>query len=239
MSNIVKSYVAIILDKSGSMDTIKNEAINHFNEQLQVLQEESSAPNKVAKKMLQNEDSNAVETYVSFITFNQNVTTLIENDDVNNISEIDSSTYEPGGTTALYDAIGQTIEKFQSYDDINDPNVSVLFTIITDGQENASERFAGDSGRKKVKSQIDELQETGKWTFTFMGANQDVMETAVDGLGIRAGNTMSFDHSSEGMTVASSTHTMSTRAYFSAVRDGNLSVESFYDDGSEEDVEEE
>lgn len=230
----VKTYVAIILDKSGSMDTIKNEAINHFNEQLQVLKEESNAPDKVAKKMLQNEESNAVETHVTFVTFNNNVETLIENDDVNNISEIDDSTYKPGGTTALYDAIGETIEKFQSYSDINDSNVSVLFTIITDGQENASEKFNGENGRKKVKSQIDELQKTGKWTFTFMGANQDVMETAVDGLGIRAGNTMSFDYSAEGMTLASDTHSMSTRAYFTARREGNLSVTSFYDSEDED-----
>lgn len=233
----IKTYVAIILDKSGSMDTIKTEAINHFNEQLQVLKEESNAPDKVAKKMLQNEESNAVETHVTFVMFNNKVETLIENDDVNNISEIDDSTYKPGGTTALYDAIGETIEKFQSYSDINDPNVSVLFTIITDGQENASEKFNGDSGRKKVKSQIDELQETGKWTFTFMGANQDVMETAVEGLGIRAGNTMSFDYSAEGMTLASDTHSMSTRAYFSARRQGDLSVASFYtEDGEDEDA---
>lgn len=232
-----KTYVAIILDKSGSMDIIKNEAINHFNEQLQVLKEESNAPDKVAKKMLQNEESNAVETRVTFVTFNNNVDTIIENDDVNNISEIDDSTYRPSGTTALYDAIGQTIEKFQSYEDIDDPNVSVLFTIITDGQENASERFAGDSGRKQVKSQIDELQKTSKWTFTFMGANQDVMETAVNDLGIYAGNTMSFDYSSEGMTLASDTHTMSTRAYFSARKQGNLSVTSFYaEDDEDEDA---
>lgn len=224
----VKTYVAIILDKSGSMDMIKNEAINHFNEQLQVLKEESNAPDKVAKKMLQNEESNAVETYVTFVTFNNNVETLIENDDVNNVSEIDDSTYRPGGTTALYDAIGETIEKFQSYNDINDPNISVLFTIITDGQENASRKFGEDKGRKKVKSQIDELQQTGKWTFTFMGANQDVMETAVNDLGIYRGNAVSFDYSAEGMNLASEAHTMSTRAYFNARRQGDLSVTSFY-----------
>lgn len=226
----VKTYVAIILDKSGSMESIKTEAINHFNEQLQVLKEESNAPDKVAKKMLQNEESNAVETYVTFVTFNNEVETLIESDDVNNISEIDDSVYRPGGTTALYDAIGETIEKFQTYDDINDSNVSVLFTIITDGQENASGRFASEEGRKKVKSQIDELQETGKWTFTFMGANQDVMETAVDNLGIYSGNTMSFDYSSNGMTDASYAHTVSTRAYFTALRTGNTSTQTFYDD---------
>lgn len=232
-----KTYVAIILDKSGSMDVIKDEAINHFNEQIQVLKEESNATTQVAKKMLQNDGTEGVETKVTFVTFNQSITNHNFNEDVNSINEITSDDYSPSGTTALYDAIGETIENFHNIEDINDPNVSVLFTIITDGQENASTKFAGDEGRRRVKDQIDELQKSGKWTFTFMGANQDVMETAVNNLGIHEGNTMSFDYDKVGMAMASNTHTSSTRAYFNAVRSGeNLSVQSFY---SEPDSEEE
>lgn len=234
MSDTVKTYVAILLDSSGSMSTIQQEAINHFNEQIQVLKEESNAPNQVAKKMLQDGEPKGVETRVTFKTFDQRVKTIYSNEDVNAISEINDSTYSPSGTTALYDAIGETIEEFQSYEDIYEPNVSVLFTIITDGHENASERFGGGNGQKRVKSQIDELQNTGKWTFTFMGANQNVMETAVQDLGIYAGNTMSFDYDKAGMNIAAQAHSMSTRAYFSARRDGDLAVQSFYDDNEED-----
>lgn len=231
---INKTYVAILLDESGSMEVIKNEAINHFNEQLQVLKEESNSPNQVAKKMLQNEDTQGVETRVTFVTFNQSIYSHDFNEDVNNVKEIDSSIYSPSGTTALYDAIGETIEKFQNIDDINQPNVSVLFTIITDGQENSSKRFNGEEGRRTIKNQIDELQRSGKWTFTFMGANQNVMETAVENLGIYAGNTMSFDYSSDGMNLASSAHSLSTRAYFDARKFGETSISSFYKEENKE-----
>lgn len=229
--SIAKTYVAMILDKSGSMNTIASEAINHFNEQLQVLKEESNAPNQIAKKMLKDEDVKGIETHLTLVEFNQDVETIVLNDDVNNVSELNHNSYQPGGMTALYDAIGKTIKKFLDFDGINDSNVSVLFSIITDGEENASKEFPGEEGRKRIKSQIEELQKSGQWTFTFLGANQDVLETAVDGLGIYQGNVATYDYSSKGLNIAMQAHTNGTKAYFNALKSNSVMASTdFYGD---------
>ena len=83
----LKTYVAVILDRSGSMCGIQDEARNNFNEQLQVLKEESNKPSNVAKKLLQGQPTSGLETKVTFVTFNEKIDTAIFNEDVNNVEE--------------------------------------------------------------------------------------------------------------------------------------------------------
>lgn len=222
---MLKTYVAVILDKSGSMSGIRAEAINHFNEQLQVLKEESNSTAQVAKNLLKGQTPGNMETKVSFITFNDNVDVQVFDQDVNTLNEITEADYAPGGMTAMYDAIGFAIDKFvDDIPDINDPEVAVLFSIITDGQENSSKDYT----REQVKSKIDDLQATGRWTFTFLGANQDVMETAVENLAMSVGNTMSFANTGAGMLAMSQAHTTGLKNYYSTRRMGGMSVSAFY-----------
>lgn len=228
MSNILKTYVALILDKSGSMDAIREEARSHFNEQLQVLKEESSSPKQVAKNLLKGIPPKALETKAAFVCFNQKVETPVFNKDVNDIKELDAKDYVPDGMTALWDAIGLTIDKFLQLPDISDPDVSVLFTIITDGRENSSGDYAGEAGRKRLKSQIEDLQATKRWTFTFLGADQDVMETAVADLSLLSGNVMRYTSDVAGTKWATAEHTTALKSFYSARRAGLSGTDAFY-----------
>ena len=221
----LKTYVALIIDESGSMGTIYEQAMSNFNEQLQVLKEESNSPEAVAKKLLiGGEEYEGIETQVSVVKFNQRVNTIIELTNVDDVEEITEEDYSPHGTTALYDAIGGTISRFQEIDGLDDPGASVLFVIITDGYENSSTDFK----HEKVKSLVDELSATDKWTFTFMGT-EDALEQAVD-IGINPGNIASFTATADGMKVATNNMTDGLRGYYNARSTGMTSMASFYDD---------
>lgn len=229
MAKKLTTYVAFIVDESGSMDMIRQETVNNFNEQLQVLKEESNSPEAIAKKLLLGgEEYEGVETFVSYVKFNQEVNTIIELDNVNSVEELTLEDFAPSGTTALYDAIGSTIERFQEIDDLDDPGTSVLFVIITDGQENSSRKF----GRQQVKSLVDELNAGDKWTFTFMGT-QDALEQAYD-IGFDKGNVAEFAASSVGMSDATFVMSTSTRGYYDARLKGMSKVYDFYSDEKDE-----
>merc|ERR1712080_491848 len=72
------------------------------------------------------------------------------------------SDYKPTNCTALYDAIGDTLETYKEEDDNS-------CCIITDGEENSSRKF----DRKKVFSMITEYEDKKNWIFTYLAANQD------------------------------------------------------------------
>jgi len=219
----LKTFVALVIDESGSMSSIKKETINNFNEQLQVLKQESNSPDAIAKKLLiGGQEYEGVETFVSVVKFNQNTNIIISLDDVNSISEINDTDYSPDGGTALYDAIGDTIERFQSIPDMSDPGSSALLVILTDGEENSSKRFS----HKKIKSLIDDLNTNNKWTFTFMGT-ENALDQAVD-IGIAAGNTVVFDNTAKGMSMATNTMSVGLRSYYNARLSGETSTDSFY-----------
>jgi len=225
----VKTFAAIILDKSGSMGSLREYAINTFNEQIQTLKKESNSPKEITKKILKGStDVTGVETYLSLVSFNDNVDFHTFNQDVNSIKEFPADEYKPNGSTALFDAIGDTIDRFTSeIPELNEEDSGALLIVVTDGEENASRRYGGEEGRKKLKARIDELQKTGKWTITFMGAEK-VLETAVGRLGLQVGNTMSWDASAAGLTKASRSHTIGTRSYMSARKLHKTSVDNFY-----------
>lgn len=237
MSETMKTYVALILDKSNSMNSIRTEARNNFNEQLTVLKEESNSPEAMAKKVLMADDpqnvSDGVETRVSVITFNQKVDEVDFDVNVDDITEITEEEYKPDGMTALYDAIGLTIDKFVGHYDLSDPNTGVLFVIVTDGEENSSEEYKGEDGRKRLRSKIDELTDSGKWTFTFLGT-ENALDQAQE-LGIRS--SLSFDATNEGISSSMMAHSSSTRSYYSTrKKTGVTAVSDFY--GTDEDKDE-
>ena len=90
------------------------------------------------------------------------------------------------GCTALYDAMGTCISELQQKVTHED---RVLVTIITDGYENASRTWSG----KQIKSLVQELRQMG-WTFTYIGADQDV-EKVAETIGVQ--NSLRFSANAE------------------------------------------
>jgi hypothetical protein len=114
--------------------------------------------------------------------------------------------YEPCCSTPLFDAMGFALTSMRKHvKDIEDSVVVV--TVITDGEENSSTEYRGDSIRKLVA----ELQHEG-WTFTYMGANQDSIEVAIN-LSIK--NARNFAYDDEGMAEACRKDTRTRMNFFS------------------------
>jgi len=171
-----ETYYLLIVDSSTSMRHLSNSTISGVNEQIDNIRNlEREFPDQ--------------KYHMSFIHFNNKVTIEYFNKPSSSIKDINESNYNCSGTTALLDAIGVGVrtlnEKISSK--ILSGEASAVVVIITDGEENASLEF--DSN--KVKNMIVELQDTNKWTFTFIGANIDSISTATK-YGIDKSNVMQF-----------------------------------------------
>lgn len=193
--NIQKTQVfnVIILDRSGSMECIRQAAVDGFNETLAGI------------RKAQEKFADTQEHYVSLVTFCSCETKQVfDKVPVANAHPLTTSDYTPCCCTPLYDAMGFTLTAMRKHvKDIED--MAVVVTIITDGMENASQEFNG----KSIKTLIEKLRSEG-WTFTYMGANQDAVEIATS-MSIR--NARNFDYSNEG-TRCSMRKDASTRMNF-------------------------
>lgn len=147
----------IIIDESGSMQSIKRAAIDSVNETIQTIR---SAEQKHPEQ----------EHYVSLVSFNDDVKTIYDCVEVEQVTEINDETYQPSCCTALYDAMGISLSKLRKRVAESD---KVLVTVVTDGYENASKEYSG----KAIKALVDELKAKG-WVFAYIGANQDVEAVA-------------------------------------------------------------
>lgn len=166
-------YNLVILDESGSMESIKTRTVQGFNELVQTIRGiQQQFPSQ--------------QHFISLVTFNGlGIKTKLHRQPVSELTTLDEKSYHPDASTPLYDAMARSILQLK-HEIYQQPNTSVLVTTITDGEENASREFSG----KEVKLLIEELQTKG-WTFTYMGANQDVMAVA-ERLSIPKSNVMPF-----------------------------------------------
>ena len=121
-------YNLIILDESGSMDSIKRPTISGFNEIVQTI--------KGIEKQYPEQ-----KHFTSLVSFNGfGIKTLLDKKPVSELSQINENTYHPNSSTPLYDAIGLSVLKLR-IDLAGTENTSVLVTIFTDGEENSSKEW--------------------------------------------------------------------------------------------------
>jgi hypothetical protein len=173
------TYVAIIGDHSGSMSELlegkskADLAMSNFNEQIATLKQEADE---------------GMEVLATIIDFDNELICQHENVDINEVQPLKD--YWTRGTTSLYDAIAYGITKIQSkFDKDSRENKAAIVIIETDGYENASEDYGIHAdGLERLKKLIKGLEDTGKWTFTFLGAGLD--EKFAMSMGFSVGNTV-------------------------------------------------
>lgn len=161
------THITVLLDRSGSMESVKDETISGYNA---FVKEQKEA------------GDNASLTLVQFDSVG--VDTLQEFTPIKSVPNLNGDTFQPRGMTPLLDALGETIEStgrsLSAIPEANRPD-KVVFVIITDGQENASHRFS----KGRIKEMIDHQSSVYKWQFVYLGANQDAFSEAGD-IGIAA-----------------------------------------------------
>lgn len=157
------TFYHLILDKSGSMQSCYQQTLSGLNEKFQSLK----------NTQIQNPE---VPIYVSLTLFSNEAKTIFDFVPVSELPEIKTNDYVLDGMTALCDAMGKVISrmKFQLSEIVQRDNADVMVVVFTDGHENASMHYThGEIGKLVL-----ELQNTGKWGFTFYGADIDAWDAA-------------------------------------------------------------
>ena len=174
----VKNIINLmILDASGSMESIYNQALSGVNETIQTI--------RMGKK--EHPEFEQTLMLASFNSGKNYLNVKYSATPIDEVKEITREDYIACGCTALYDAMGEMISELKRK---VTPEDRVLVTVITDGYENASIHWNGP----QIKSLVEELRQTG-WTFTYIGANQDV-EAVAGSMGIL--NSLAFEETEEG-----------------------------------------
>lgn len=151
--------ISFVLDRSGSMESVRQPTIAAFN---QFLLSQKQAPGHARMTLVQFDDQ--YEILYRGIPLSETV-------------ELTAQTFVPRGSTALLDAIGRTIidtgARLSAMAEAERPG-AVLFVIQTDGQENSSREFS----LAKINEMIGEQRDKYSWQFIFLGANQDAIASA-------------------------------------------------------------
>lgn len=188
-------FNVVILDKSGSMNRIRQAAVDGFNETLAGI------------KKAQEKYADTQEHYVSLVTFCSCAREyVLDKAPVAEARPLTMDDFCPCCMTPLYDAMGMTLTSMRNHVSRIEDAV-VVVTIITDGMENASKEYTGPA----VKELVEQLKGEG-WTFTYMGANQNSVEVAFT-LSIR--NARNFDYSSHGTREGMAKETSTRLNFFS------------------------
>lgn len=131
-STIKHLDLVLVLDKSGSMYGLESDTIGGYN------------------AMIAKEKDLDVDTKVTTVLFNNKVDILTDRSNINSLSDMTTKDYRVGGSTALLDAVGNTIAKISDTPGISDKDHKVIFVIITDGQENASTEYSKATIQKMI-----------------------------------------------------------------------------------------
>jgi len=186
-------YNLLIIDESGSMSSIYEEALTGINETL----------NGIRRTQ---EQYPGQKQHVSIVTFEgvgmSGVKTRRDRVPVAKVKDLSVKDYRPGGCTPLYDAMGKAVTDLGAHVHEGD---GVFVTIITDGYENASEEYSGTAVKNLVG-----MQRKKGWTFAYIGANQDSVEVARS---LDIHNALDFDATPEG-TVSMCLKLRNTQAKF-------------------------
>lgn len=176
-----RTYVAIILDKSGSMAATKAAAISGFNEQVQQWKE----------------DSKTQDILCSLVTFNGEVFEHLWNVPADQLAEANPDDFKPNGNTAMRDAVGYTVQKLLDTTDHEDPNTAYLIVTISDGQTNMDKHYSWEA----LKELTVGCESTKKWTFTYMGCSKQYLEELARNTGTQVSNCAAWSNTTGGAAV--------------------------------------
>ncbi len=171
-----------LVDRSGSMQSILDDAIGGFNTFLRSQQDQPG------------------EAKLSLILFDHEYQIVHQAVDIQQVEPLNQDTYVPRGSTALLDAVGKTIdavgERLAATAESEKPS-QVIVSILTDGYENASQTYS----KPKVAEMIQHQTEKYNWAFEFQAANIDAFAAAKE-LSIAQDHVVQFEATGEGVREA-------------------------------------
>lgn len=188
--------INVVIDRSGSMQGLRQDTIGSFNT---FLKEQQAVPG---------------ECIFTLCTFSDDYRLVHDFEKIANVPALTDTTYRTGGNTALLDAFGATIDsvgrKLATMPEAERPD-KVLFLVITDGEENSSHRYT----REQIKSMVEHQRSVYSWEFVFVGANVDAF-TVGTSLGFTASNSVGYTASKTGTHSLYSSISSNATAYRSS-----------------------
>lgn len=188
------TLIAVLLDRSGSMSTIRDDMQGGFDSFIEK-QRDSASP--------------GAQIRVTLAQFDTQYETVYSNVPISEVPPLELS---PRGGTALLDGIGHVTNQIgaelAALDEDRRPS-RVLVVVITDGRENMSCEFT----KEQIRKLVGEQESKWNWTYVFLGANMDAIAES-GGLGI---GTNSADGTSHSHSLTYSPTRGGTRAAFDAL----------------------
>lgn len=173
--------LVFILDKSGSMYGLEKDTIGGFN------------------SMLEKQKKEKGECSLTTVLFDHSYELLHDRINIKAVRPLTEKDYRVGGSTALLDAIGKTIQKISKAQANTAEEYRaghVMFVIMTDGLENASRLYSYEHIRKIIQK-----KKSAGWEFVFLGANMDAI-AAASSIGIPVENAMDYIADEKGTEIS-------------------------------------
>ncbi len=191
MSHTNYTHITIILDRSGSMESIRDATIAGFNA---FLHAQRTVPGKATLTLVQFDSLDSYEVVHRFRSSQE-------------VPDLTHDTFVPRHGTPLLDALGRGINDLEQ--GLNalaeaDKPERVITAIITDGAENASREFT----KTMIVDRIAEKRNDG-WQFVFLRADLSAIHEARD-LGVDRNSTFAFEKDEAGTTEAWTTLSRTT-----------------------------
>lgn len=170
MTDPTRTHIAFLLDRSGSMQSIKTDTEGGFDA---FIAEQRTQPGECTVTLAQFDDKYEV-VYESLA-----------------IKEVPPLRLNPRGMTALLDSIARLVNdtgaRLAALPEHERPG-TVIVGIMTDGLENASREWT----HAAVKALIEQQESVYDWTFSYLGANQDAIEVGAS-IGISRDRSLTYD----------------------------------------------
>jgi len=163
------THIYFLLDRSGSMQSIKSDTEGGF---AAFVEEQRKAPG---------------DCRVTLAQFDNEYDVVYADRPLSDVPALD---LQPRGSTALLDAMGRTITdagaRLAALAEADRP-ATVIVAIMTDGMENASQEWTHPAIKALVTQQSDHYG----WQFLYMGADQDAIEVGAQ-LGVAAASSVTY-----------------------------------------------
>ncbi|WP_020527715.1 vWA domain-containing protein [Flexithrix dorotheae] len=180
--------IVVLLDRSGSMSSIKEDMMGGFNT---FLKEQKKLDGECTISLYSFDENNGRLSY----------DTIYREVPIKKAGNLNDENFVPRGMTPLLDAMGKLInETGNRYRGMNseDRPERIVLVIITDGLENASREFKKEQINKMVQHQEDKYS----WNFIYLGANQDAIAEG-QSMGFSAKMAMTYEVSKTRMMYSS------------------------------------
>ena len=173
-----RTDIIMIIDKSESMHGLEDDVISGYH---YFLEEQRKVEG---------------EAFVTTVFFNQHVQIIQNRENIHNMSYLTKEQYQVSGNKALLDAIGISIKREVDIQRklLKDKVQHVIFVIMSDGYDNASQYFTYHQINKMICLE----QEKYGWEFVFLGTDIDAIGEAKK-LGIDESRTVQFCEDSQGI----------------------------------------